>query len=699
MREVYDIFLDGKAQQDFNYYYKANEETPIEGLPNFNTINIFVGANNSGKSRFMRTLMKQAQIKGVQDYISLATKIERYNKLIEALDIKWEQDFYKFRYLENHRSVPNAEILNVLPVRVKYIDILNRWRLNFDQNFKTLEIVKQIIDNNLLSAYNRSGNRQPVTILESFYEQLQKAISISEQIINEISVKELGRNQHYFIPTLRTAHSLFEQSTENPKIHLKHQGNIYADTLIKNYSLQNRVTKDFSGHIIGNDKAKIVLFTGLNLYSQIVNVRNGPKIERKRFEDFEKFIGKNFFNTESIEIVAHFNYEKKHSGKDDEEIINILIGEGQEDGRNLYELGDGIQALIILMYGIFMAPDNTIIFIDEPELNLHPGMQRLFLEQITTNKALTDKKLHYVIATHSNHLLDLTLAQDNVSIYWFSKEKDDRFVIRNTNAGDNALLRELGVNNSSVFLANCSIWVEGISDRNYIKAWLIAYCAAKEKPMPKEDIDFAFLEYAGSNLEHYEFGEEDNASIKAYALNNRVFVIADNDTDKESKHAKYQQLCKLNPENFIYETTAPYREVENLLSNAVWEKVLIELCHKTKVETDKATIENEIAQKVSSNNINNFKDEYIGKYLSKLKIAALNDVYEGSKTNPKTLKSKYKTFLSKTVLEKTIVGEIKWADFSNENERVVALTEAIYNFIMRNGNQTIVEEADQGIDI
>ena len=51
-----------------------------------------------------------------------------------------------------------------------------------------------------------------------------------------------------------------------------------------------------------------------------------------------------------------------------------------------------------------------------------------------------------------------------------------KFIIKNVNSGNNELLRQLGVNNTSVFLANSSIWVEGISDRNYIKAFLIAYC-------------------------------------------------------------------------------------------------------------------------------------------------------------------------------------------------------------------------------
>ncbi|OXB21687.1 hypothetical protein B0A80_16715, partial [Flavobacterium tructae] len=57
-----------------------------------------------------------------------------------------------------------------------------------------------------------------------------------------------------------------------------------------------------------------------------------------------------------------------------------------------------------------------------PEINLHPGMQRLFLEQITSNKDLISKKLKYIISTHSNHFLDLTIEKMMCRFIYFLKE-------------------------------------------------------------------------------------------------------------------------------------------------------------------------------------------------------------------------------------------------------------------------------------
>jgi hypothetical protein len=552
--------------------------------------------------------------------------------------------------------------------------------LSFFKHHKNIfEKVKIVYPDYLYNYYYMNGElKQGVEQNNEFLILLDEVEKITDTIIEmQFQIENFGSNLNYFIPTLRTAHSLFDNTNPLQPDYKKYQKDIFSETISKNYDLEKFI---INNGIQGSSEKqkKTYIFTGLKLYNAIINSRNGTKEERKRFDEFEKFIGKQFFNSD-IDIVANFNYNEKHENKDDKETINIHIG---ESSRNLHDLGDGIQALIILMYSIFMAPDDTMIFIDEPELNLHPGMQRLFLDQITNNKKLTEKNLTYVIATHSNHLLDLAIEKDNISIYSFSKNEVDKFLIKNVNAGDNELLRELGVNNSSVFLANSSIWVEGISDRYYLKAFLIAYCSANNKQMPKEDIDFAFLEYAGSNLVHYDFNNENKNSINAYALNNRIFILADNDEGKEEKHKQLKKFAELNEDNLVYETTGDYREVENLLSEDIWKEVLIDFCRKTKTRNSesKDILQTDIKAKIKKKNLEDFKTKYIVEYLVALKIDELNTVYELSKSKPKSLKSEYKTLLSKMVLDKTINGELKWEHFKT-NEKVVSLIENIYSFI------------------
>ena len=129
----------------------------------------------------------------------------------------------------------------------------------------------------------------------------------------------------------------------------------------------------------GDDVDKrIKIFTGLHLYREILNARNSKRDTRKKFEDFENFVGKYFFSNKNIDIVAEFNKEKNLRGKNEDENIIIYIG-GEKETRYLFELGDGIQALIILMYQIFMAEPDSFIFIDEPEISLHPNWQMKYM--------------------------------------------------------------------------------------------------------------------------------------------------------------------------------------------------------------------------------------------------------------------------------------------------------------------------------
>lgn len=91
-------------------------------------------------------------------------------------------------------------------------------------------------------------------------------------------------------------------------------------------------------------------------------------------------------------------------------------------------------------------------------------------------------------------------------------------------------------------MSNCSIWVEGITDRIYLRSYLKAYEINKKNEPDyikfKEDIHYSFFEYAGSNLSHYIFDnsddfQEEKNKIKGQFLSNKIFLIADKDEKKK----------------------------------------------------------------------------------------------------------------------------------------------------------------------
>ncbi len=617
--------LTFENHQIFKDYFFEEHRQSINALPKANDINIIIGSNNSGKSRFIRNLLSIEEFYPLyyekhEQYWSLASRIHR---------------------LKSSQINPKDPIKSLLS--------------DFEWNNKVLS---ELQNSHLKIQFDKIGFT------------FKKVI-----------------NRAYYIPTLRTAHTIYENES------FKIEKDLYQETIQRNYQL---------------NREGLEIFTGQQLYKSILNSRNAKKDVRKRFEEFEDFLSVNFFDGKELDIVAEFDKDESLKGSNSKEVIRVHV-EGDGD-YYLYELGDGIQAIIILMYQVFMAEPDSFIFIDEPELHLHPGMQRLFLEQLCNNEDLKKKNLTYFITTHSNHFLDLTIEKDNVSIYSFTprvNEKGEKqFVIKNVNAGDNEILKHLGVNNSSVFMANCSIWVEGVSDRNYIKAFLYAYLESikdsTEYKSIKEDIDYAFFEYAGSNIDHYFFGdlldvqeEEVVKDINALALHNRIFLLADSDAtdDGSAKKQRLENLKTTKHSNFFPYIIDGVREVENLLTNEIWKQVLTAFCNSKLMKKHKDQIEERIEKAFTTPtpiSYSSFENEYIGCYLAELqtRIGEINDtkvlnmIYDtNSKGEYGTFKSNLKRELSELVLKKIYNKEITWEHLS-ENPHIVALTQDIFKFIV-----------------
>lgn len=663
MQNKYDILLNKDNSSEINEiikdYYLEGEEVSLTYLPNVNDINIIIGSNNSGKSRFMRYLMQCNNLVGVQNLNKVNEIIKEYNHKVELLN--------ETQILGPKRKYESS---GTYVIGVDH----NLKRLNFLAENRLSEIKLDYL--NLFNEINENKNR---------FEKLKTKLVSDHYFdnfndIHESTVKNFSNVKNYYIPTLRSAHSLFRKDGDSFS---KLEEDIYLQTLERYYKFHN---------------SKVEIFTGLHLYKEILNSRNSKRSIRQSFEKFEKFIGDNFFGKKQVDIVAEFNKDDNLANKNYSEIISVHFGEENET-RKLYQLGDGIQAIIILMYKIFMAENNSFIFIDEPELNLHPGMQRLFLDQISTNQFLKKKKLKYFISTHSNHFLDLTLEKENISIYSFTSnsivDKDNTFTIRNVNAGDNSVLKNIGVNNSSVFLANCGIWVEGISDRNYIKAFLKSYIdfLGKDAQILKEDIDYAFFEYAGSNVEHYLFediSEFDSkkliSDINALALNNRIFLLADSDNAKKSskKGMRLKEFEDLKRDNFFPYIIWNVREIENLITKDMWKDTLISLCNKDLVKKHEKDIKEKIENAINEVDLSAYSKHYIGKFLNVIS-QKLNKLEGKNILNESSYEKKTDGFgtlipkreLSELVLEKNF----PWEAFA-KNDEIVKLTESIYNFII-----------------
>jgi len=248
------------------------------------------------------------------------------------------------------------------------------------------------------------------------------------------------------------------------------------------------------------------IITGENFYENLTKFRNGQEHQWQVIEDYQNALSHYFFNNERVVIIPIH----------DDNIPHIKIG--SEPQFPISQLGDGLQQVIILTYEAFTKKDQThAFFIEEPELHMHAGMVRQLM-----NFYLNETSHYYFFTTHSNHLLDMADESDQVIIQKFVKQPKENhqdgfnFKIYRCDR-DRDLLASLGVKPSSVYLANCTIWVEGITDRLYITKYMEKYLGELKESnselykqyrrfMP--NYHYTFVEYAGSNLVHWSFSDE-----------------------------------------------------------------------------------------------------------------------------------------------------------------------------------------------
>ena len=413
-------------------------------------------------------------------------------------------------------------------LKINSSNILNP---NVKEQYKSIKLYLDEMHNYIVKEKNFHIN-ETLKSLDIIYIPILRGIELFNNYYELTHEKELDTIQ-------MTASQ--RNAIEEYKLNSKH---VYLNKVSKAYNINTKI-----------------IFTAEDLFDDIKDKLLGEEKDRKFVKDFENFISKEFYNDEGFTIIPQL---KKG-------YLNIKIGNGEE--RALHELGDGIKQLITIFYKMYDKKNNsTIFFIEEPELNLHPGYQRLFINILQNCKEFKDQQ--FFITTHSNHIIDCCLDYTNTSIYKFinSNKKNNSFKVVNTSSKDIEVLELLGVKNTSVFISNCTIWVEGISDKILLSKYLEVYLKGKSTVQYKEDINYAFIEYGGNNITHWAFiDNKDISTINASGISNRCYIILDNDNDSPTKVKRKRNLKKAFKDKY-YELKV--REIENTISRKVLEKTL-----------------------------------------------------------------------------------------------------------------------------
>jgi hypothetical protein len=629
------LCLEGEVAGQYEIEHGASSQEPeatggagVLALDGLAPITIFVGANNSGKSRMMRQFFKTQE--------PLTIKLS--SRDIEGHEVCISEKIPDWRDTIESRAPSGRSSRNIwIPDDV---------RVDFNSTLKQLnDKIKEA--------------RFPSETVRS------RKLDTLKNHISSCGIKDripgLYEAMRCYVPMLRGMRPPLKPELAG-QVQLEDR-DLYKSRTERDY---------FAGHgdlqeKVGFGKQKV--FTGLQLYGDLRSrLLAKTQAVRDSVRKYEQFLSSYFFAGQEVILVP------VEEGNND--VVHIRIGDN--DDRPIYDLGDGMQSLIICTYPIITETEKgSLFFLEEPDLCMHPSLQRTFLEVLKTYHRKMGHQ--FFITTHSNHLLDLLEDNELVSIFSFSEIADrapaptdpsqadsgsnpqqskpkPSFRIRPSNLRDRQTLLELGVRPSATFLANATIWVEGVSDCAYLRAYMEAFVhylkvrgnrwgqsLAQRLEQYKEDRHFSFVEYNGSNLEHFSFeskecdaGQDEVKSgreISAPDLCATAIVIADGDVrDKGDRSTWLEVELK---ERFI---CLPGKEIENLIPEALLKRQ-INYDHSKPRRGDVAP---ELIESIAYAGYARSK-KGVGEYLGETKKISKYQTNPGEASKSGTLPSTYKT--------------------------------------------------------
>lgn len=206
----------------------------------------------------------------------------------------------------------------------------------------------------------------------------------------------------------------------------------------------------------------------------------------------------------------------------------------------LSKMGSGLKTIILVLLNILVMPciigstansqninyKNIVFSFEELENNLHPALQRRLFEYLYHFSIENDTTI--LLTTHSHVAINMFSDKKEAQLYHVIKEKGKSSINKVEDYITKCeILQDLDVRASDLFQANGIIWVEGPSDKVYIKHWLELWGDSELV----EGIDYQFLYYGGRILSHFTANpdSQDDNLINILSTNRNSAIVIDSD--------------------------------------------------------------------------------------------------------------------------------------------------------------------------
>lgn len=301
-----------------------------------------------------------------------------------------------------------------------------------------------------------------------------------------------------------------------------------------------------------SDASNEYTLDGVNLIALLASYQHpdsGKDQDRLKFDRIERFVRELLHLPDASLDVTH------------DKTTIMLTNNGLR--LPLASYGTGVHELVILVTAA-LSIENSICCIEEPEIHLHPRLQREFIDFIaveTTNQ--------YLVSTHSPTFINAINTRNDVQVFHLHLENGSTVGGPISREEDTLhALRDLGLKASDILQSNCVLWIEGPSDRIYLKRWL-----ELASPDLVEGRDYSIMFYGGRLLAHLsaERTKVPDELINLLRINQHAVVVMDSDRRKASEDLnetkrRVQEECQRSG-SICWVTDG--REVENYLSRRV----------------------------------------------------------------------------------------------------------------------------------
>ncbi len=245
-------------------------------LDNLSKINIFIGENNSGKSRFLRDIFIKEKLlyKGtvsnlvIQKIITfideLKETIQNYKEIDDSFIATLKSDTKKILFMEG--SEFSTKIKPYLTsITIAFSNLKSKSSIYYDEGYlrSILNHAVDETDNNLGSMIRNSPS---------------------------------SRKMNIYIPMLRGLRTYDNFVSPNTNV----ERDIYKWRTKKDYFEKN------------DEKLNDRIFTGLNLYEDCKNLLLGAKEDRDKIRNFEEFLSECFFDGKDLNLIPSITDDVLH---------------------------------------------------------------------------------------------------------------------------------------------------------------------------------------------------------------------------------------------------------------------------------------------------------------------------------------------------------------------------------------------------